>query len=290
MVAPGMLQNPSVKQWLGGIEPAWTLLDSGSFNALRHPPSPGNGPIRLRADLTPEEIQQSAVARNSIVLLRAAAVGSGLKLTATGNLSRGVVAEMVDAFVWPGFDRAYEFRLNKVVNEPDYLPLYFIRHAAETCKLLRKHKGHLRTTPAGRRLLEEANLGAVQAILFHTVFWHLNLSYLGRGLHGDWPIYDAGIILWSLSVAANEWQTREYLTRLATVPIIGVLEADWDSGSMAMEARVLRPLWWFGLLEYRQIAHGRKPAEPAHMYRKTALFDRCLAFDVSLELEGGVRH
>jgi len=62
MVAPGMLQSPSVKKWLGGIEPAWTLLDYDSFVALRHPPSPGKGPIRLAADLTPEEVQQSAVA------------------------------------------------------------------------------------------------------------------------------------------------------------------------------------------------------------------------------------
>jgi hypothetical protein len=26
MTAPGMLQNPSVRKWLGGIEPAWILL------------------------------------------------------------------------------------------------------------------------------------------------------------------------------------------------------------------------------------------------------------------------
>jgi|GEM_PF-6994078 len=30
MVAPGMLQNPSVRNWLGGVEPAWTLLDLDS--------------------------------------------------------------------------------------------------------------------------------------------------------------------------------------------------------------------------------------------------------------------
>lgn len=83
MVAPGMLQNPNVKRWLGGIEPAWTLLEFDSFNSLRHPPSPTDGPIRLAADLTPNEIQQSAVAMNAIVLLRAAAVGPGLKMTAT---------------------------------------------------------------------------------------------------------------------------------------------------------------------------------------------------------------
>ena len=35
----------------------------------------------------------------------------------------------------------------------------------------------------------------------------------------------------------------------AASPVIGVLESQWDVGSSAMEARILRPLVWFGLLE-----------------------------------------
>jgi hypothetical protein len=50
MVAPGMLENASVRTWLGGVEPVWTLLDQASFSALHHPPSPTAGPIRLAAD------------------------------------------------------------------------------------------------------------------------------------------------------------------------------------------------------------------------------------------------
>ena len=80
MVAPGMLQNPSVRNWLGGIEPAWTLLDQASFDALQRPPHPIRGPIRLTYDLPVEDIQRSAVARNTLILLRAAAEGPGLKL------------------------------------------------------------------------------------------------------------------------------------------------------------------------------------------------------------------
>src|SRR5271166_5344935 len=34
-------------------------------------------------------------------------------------------------------------------------------------------------------------------------------------------------------------------------PVIGVLEATWDFGSSAMEARILRPLVWFWLPESR---------------------------------------
>jgi len=122
MVAPGMLQNPSVKHWLGGVEPAWTLLDQASLAALREPPSPTAGPIRLAADLTEEEVEQSAVARNALILLRAATAGPGLKMTAAGNLSRGVVAEMCDRFSWPEFDKAGAFNSTRLSTNRTFCP------------------------------------------------------------------------------------------------------------------------------------------------------------------------
>ena len=247
-----MLQNPSVRNWLGGILPAWTLLDQDSFEALRRPPSSRASVITLARDFSPDEIGQSAVARNTLILLHAASVGSGLKLTTTGNLTRGVVAEMIDLFTWPGFDKADAFRFHKVINEPDFLPLYFVRHVAESIRLVRQYKGHLKITPVGRQVLEDPARQALQALLFHTVMWGIDLNYLGRGLHEGWPQGDVGVLLWSLSVSANDWQSSQRLTRMCTIPINGVLEAQWDSGTMALEARVLRPLWWFGLLEYRR--------------------------------------
>ncbi len=148
MVAPGFLHDPGVRRWLGGVEPAWTLLESESLNALRREPSKHNHALRLANDLTGAEIAVSAVARNTLILLRRAASSEGLKLTATGNLSRAVVAEMVDHFEWPGFDQAKAFRLHKVVNEPDFLPLFFVRHVAQMAKLVRPHRGNLRATRA----------------------------------------------------------------------------------------------------------------------------------------------
>ena len=102
-------------------------------------------------------------------------------MTATGNLSRDVVAEMIDRFTWPGFDKTHAFRLHKVINEPDFLPLFFVRHVVEAGKLLHRHKGYLKITPTGRRMLEEVNQSALQAVLFHLALWHLDLGYLGRG-------------------------------------------------------------------------------------------------------------
>ncbi len=290
MVAPNMLQNPAIIKWLGGIEPAWMLLDQASFAALHRPPSPAKGPIRLAADLTPEEVLRSPVARNALTLLRAAAEGPGLKMTAAGNLSRGVVAEMCDRFTWPGFDRADAFHFHKVVNEPDFLPLFFVRHVAQTATLLRRHKGHLRISPAGQRMLEEPTLRTLPAVLFHITFWHLDLGYLSRDLHTGWPQRDAGIVLWSLSLAANDWQPRESLTRMCTVPIDALLDRTWDTASFAMEAQILRPLVWFGLLERRQDDIEPGHFVGRHFYRKTALFDRFLSFDVKLETSGASHH
>ena len=139
-------------------------------------------------------------------------------------------------------------------------------------------------------MLMEPQQRALQAILVHVTFWHADLGYLGRGMHGSWPQCDIGVLLWSLSVAAADWQSPEKLSRLCAVPVNGVLNASWDTGSMMMEARILRPLLWFGLLEHRReeisgTLHGSR-----HFYRKSPLFDRFVSFDVRLERPATVGH
>jgi hypothetical protein len=69
-----------------------------------------------------------------------------------------------------------------------------------------------------------------------------------------------------------------------------VLEAQWDTGTHAMEARILRPLQWFGLLEHRQDDIPDNRFGKRHFYRKTALFDRFLSFDVNFERTVGPHH
>jgi hypothetical protein len=92
-----------------------------------------------------------------------------------------------------------------------------------------------------------------------------------------------GVILWSLSASAHDWLPRETLTRLCTSPVIDVLEWEWDLGSSAMEARILRPLLWFGLLESRTEPRSAAELAERRLYRKAPLFDRFLKFDVQVE-------
>ena len=117
MVAEDFLQNPQVRQWLDGVEPAWTLLTFESLRALRQEPSAAQTAIRIANDLNVDEIAGSPVTRNTLILLRQAIERGGLPLTATGNLSRAVVAEMCKLIEWPDYDQADAFRFNKVIND-----------------------------------------------------------------------------------------------------------------------------------------------------------------------------
>jgi len=283
-----MLANPEVRLWLNGVEPAWTMLDFDSFNALHDEPSVSNNAIRFEPKLTDSEISGSAVTANALLLLRRAAETGGLKLTATGNLSRAVVEEMCGIIEWPGYDKD-ELWYYKVINEPDFLPLHFIRLLIQTAKLVRTHRRKLVPTPLGRRLLAAERHGPLQAVLFHVAFWRLNLGYFDRYPIDSWPQNEIGVVLWSLSASAHDWLPRETLTRLCASPVIGVLESTWDFGSSAMEARILRPLLWFGRLESR--TEGRSPTEMVYrrLYRKAPLFDRFVKFDVRIE-KPEVRH
>src|SRR5260370_25356783 len=141
----------------------------------------------------------------------------------------------------PDYDKAELLRFQKVIDEPDFLPLHFISILTQAEKLSRTHRGKLVPTRLGKGIVVKEQYGALQAALFHLALWHVNLGYFDRRPLDFWPQSDVGIVLWSLSASANDWLDRETLTRLCTVPVIGILESTSDLGSSAIEARTLRP-------------------------------------------------
>jgi hypothetical protein len=269
--------------------PAWTMLEYDSFNSLHHEPSASNRAIRLEPNLNSTDLAGSGVTRTALILLRRAADPGGLKLTATGNLSRTVVAEMVEAIEWPGLDKAELFQFHKVINEPDFLPLHFVRVLMQGTKLVRVQRDKLVLTRLGKAMLVPERYGALQALLFHLAVWHLNLGYFDRNPIEAWPQNHTGVVLWCLSVSANDWMDREILTRLCTVPVLQVVESKWDFGSFAMESRILKPLLWFGLLEARTERSAESRVSDRRLYRKTPLFDRFVEFNVQVE-QPATRH
>ena len=128
------------------------------------------------------------------------------------------------------------------------------------------------------------------ALLFEVVFWRINLARWDGYPVPTWPQFDISVIVWSLSHVATTWETPARLVRLATVPVIGVLEAKKDFAGPALALRILRMLALFGLLDAEQESNPANRFLPSRRYRKTAVFDRFFSFDVVLEPIEGTQH
>jgi hypothetical protein len=100
---------------------------------------------------------------------------------------QAVVAKMCPLMAWPDYDQADAFRFNKVINEPDFLPLHVVRQLVQAASLVRVQHGKLVATPLGESLLSEARQGSLLAVLFHLAFWHMDLGYFGAGCSGPGP-------------------------------------------------------------------------------------------------------
>jgi hypothetical protein len=284
------LDEPSVRRWLGDIMPVWTLLDDESYFALHHPPSRDATVTHLATDFNCQELNASPVARNAALLLIAGSISPGLKLTATGNLSRKVVAEMWESFTWPDFDKVETLSLSKVINEPDFTPLFFVRHVVQSAGLMKKYKDHLRTTKIGREVLQNEWKGALQALLFDAAFWIIDRSYLSRIDLGGWPQHEAGIVLWSLSYVADEWATPQRLVRQCCIPFASIGGGQIDREAHVFEALYLKPLYHFGMLERQSEKTENSNFLTTYFYRKSPLFDRLLSFRVKLDTAGRTHH
>ena len=278
-----------MSKWPGGIEPVWTMLEPESMAALREEPWADNPTLRLAADLPDEAFAESAFVRNALIALQQINDEFLPRLTMKGHFGRGMVASMREAMTWPGMEATEQYRAGKALREGDVWELHLLHRLMDLAGLVEGEAVLCQLTPLGHEMLEPGRRGALQALLFRHLYWHANLSQhvetFPRGLPGRWPQDDIGVILWGLSNVAGEWQSAETLRKLTTVRDDAVAGLHWNAEGTMFAGRVLGPLRWFGLLEYRG------PAEVFEVgWRKTALFDRFLAFDVRLARERVTGH
>jgi hypothetical protein len=269
--------------WLGDVQPAWIRLDPESVDTLLQVRDLGDPPSTVSADLDLEELAASPVLVHARLVLRNLAESHGVKLTATGNLNRKFVGQMLDAFRWPGLSSEEVYAVNKVVNETDFMPLHFLRLILQQARLIRRQKGMLRISRTGAALLDDRAAGELMRNLIITTFGRFNLAYLDRTPLDRFPQDQTAIVLCLLRVVAEEWMVPGILVRKTALPTAEVLEAVHDDfPDFAFEGRVLRPLHWFGLMERRHVNPSDRfgPRE----YRLTPLYDRLLSFDIPQSL------
>lgn len=273
MKLPYSILPPKDREWVAGVEPAWTALEPAVTDALIDEPTPSNGPIRLADDLTDEELAGSAFVSNAMSLLHAITEGDGLTLTSRGNLTRANVSAMREAMNWPGCQYEENQRTGKVLSEHYVEELHLLRALLEEAGLVEQADRWLRATGDGRAALVEPR-GPLQATLFRIAFWRVSLNLFGAGAFGSWPQQQIGMALWAISSAPASLDTAT-LMRLSVLPDEAVLATDKTVAPILFALRVLRPLQWFGLLKYRD---APDPVENGR-WCKSALFDRFVRFD-----------
>ena len=279
-----MLEAPQVRDWLGDVEPVWPALGAANVIALQGRHALSNGPVHIDWSLSIDDVGDTVVLRHVLLLLERLAEGDGVGLTATRNLNRRFVGQMLEVFDWPGYDSDLIRAASKVVTEPDVPPLHFLHLLLKEARFARRYGRRLKTTHRAKKLVQNGSGSVLLGELLVAAFERLNLADFDRLPLDDWPQGDIGLVLCCLAMVGDRWQSPDELVRQCAIPVIGVLEAKRDFAAAAFEARLLRFLEWFGLVESRAGPWGGRE------FRKTGLFDRMLSFEIKMPGVERIRH
>ena len=237
----------------------------------------GAGPCRVQEDLPFAALAGTSVLPNARILMTALD-GSGTKLTEKGNLNRRLVETLMERFRWNGYDAAEIRSFSKAVNEHDFPPAMYLHAVFRLAGLVRSQHGLLKLTRKGEALLPEGEAGRLQAVLFRTTFARYNPAYLDGFDMPEVFAPQISLILYLIGQFCTDWSPADALMRSVTFATPELTEPKYPGLPVtAFEARVLRYLCWFGLMEKKRPAANDDWQQP-RLYRKTALYDRMLCF------------
>ena len=211
---------------------------------------------------------------NGMKLLEYVRDNDGIPLTKSGAFYRKCVEWAAVEFEWPGFTTDYLYRLNKVLNEPDVLPLYVMHELFDAAKLLRRYKGKAKLTKSGMAAI--GNHGALQTVLFEAYFTKVVFEEYERyPLPFEHPDYQHffGVV----NNRTHDWVSMAEFSGWC-LPIDAMPSSRFGpmhDASMFLYLRLIRPLKWLGLIEEKRL-DGRLSSPDKTLVRKTKLFDQFL--------------
>lgn len=241
-----------------------------------------DGPLRFSPDLTLSDLADADFLQNARLLLAALDEAGGTPATATGNLNRAFVRQMVDRLVLPGNWRETIFPFFKVLNEPDVWVLHICRIVVELAGLAARRQKRFQLTRAGRDLLPDSQAGPLYRKLFLAHFRRFHLHYI-------FPLRDVpgfqrtlAVILWRLDTIARGWTPVGGLGDEILLPgVLNELHAamvsPYDNEEWILGGYVLDPLVAFGLLERR--SPGVWPFTEKDQVRTTPLWRKFIHFE-----------
>ncbi len=271
--------NNTPQEAIGGFSP--NLL----FTLERHPLGTPGCPIHL-ADNLPLAALEGALYFNRIrTFLHALRDAGRVKATQKGNLTRGFVEQMVDAFLDPS-SREEIYRYQKVLNEEDLFPLHSARLICKICNLIGITKGHYNVRKKALPLLESGAAGQLYKQLFLTFFTRYNIGYGFRyGPDLDWLQFEAGYVLKPLQDKGGKWLSADELCQTLLHPMVlsrlqdELREISFMTPLGTMERHLLKPFEHWGLVEIER--HKKGHFSEIKRLRKTRLLDAFISFPAS---------
>lgn len=237
--------------------------------------------IMLNESLGKAELAGSPMCINAMKLLENIRDNDGITLTKSGAFNRKFVTWAAEDFHWPGYEAEELYRLNKVLNEWDFLPLTIMHDLLIGARLIRRYKGKALLSQIGRRYVGDH--GALQAELFDSFFLAFDHWSYER-----FPIeYDDADVVHYLGVFRNRLDDWVPLTEVAgwCLPLDLITSYRFSpakDASFHLHGRLIRPLLWLGMIEQHPDENRTVMIEDRR-YRKTRLFDRFLSFKAIAE-------
>ena len=222
------------------------------------------------------DLEGSRLCQFGIVILGGLSIQRAAGLTKSGAFNRKFVVWAVDAFDWPGYTADELYRLNKVLNEDDVLPLAFLHDLLRAGRMIRHVKGNAVITKAGKALCDDP--GKLQAALFETFFTRFDFSEYERVVI-EFEDADTFHFLGVIHNRLNDWVAFPEFAGWC-LPIVSIhpkrdlIERD---AIHFLYSRLIRPLLWLGLVEQEKALNVAPFA--SLRFRKTPLFDKFLKFD-----------
>ncbi len=241
-------------------------------------------PIQINRDLPVEACETSIFFRATRQFLLSVRDAGGIKATATGNLPRKFVAEMIDVFLDPE-EKKTLLRINKVVNETDLFDLHVSRVVCEEAGLIGNYKGKFVLRKKYQHLLEPEKAGELFRHLFITYFQKFNLGY-ADGISIETHSLQGSIAytLNCLQKLPDSWQPIKPLPKKILLPAIraelelSIRDLPYTEIHNVLELRLFRHLSQWGLLEI-QYQKGNY-VEEAQAIRIFPFFGKVISFAI----------
>jgi hypothetical protein len=266
---------PELTDWLGNVFPAWLQLPQEAFYKMI-PFNAAESPIQIQYSEHAAEIGRSHIFANLNVFLTLISEGR-VCVDPESALTSDSLELLLKTTHWPNYDYELIKRLLRPLHEGIIGPLDFLKALAIECDLIRIEEDRIEIRDNGLRILKNQTDVVLVRRVFEAIFSKVNPRNLTKLAH-PWVQEQTGVMLWGLSITADEPRSAKELTRYCFVPPKQFFDQRPNMLDIYMRVVFLRPLIWLGLLE-TQVVEVSDANEQGLLYKKTALFDQFIHFD-----------